>query len=53
MFLGHKIGGVLVADTDAADVQCMEIDEVFKIELAFDHRKILEDALKLQNNCPK
>ena len=24
-FLGHKIGGKLVADTDAADVQCLEI----------------------------
>ena len=24
-FLGNKIGGELVADTDAADVQCMEI----------------------------
>jgi 8-oxo-dGTP diphosphatase len=50
-FLGHKIGGELVADTDAADVQCMRIDEISKIELAFDHHKILEDAFKLQNNC--
>ena len=50
-FLGHKIGGELVADTDASDVQYMEIDEISKIELAFDHHKILEDALKLQNNC--
>ena len=49
-FLGNKIGGKLVADTDAADVQCMEIDEISKIELAFDHHNILEDAFKLLNN---
>ena len=48
-FLGNKIGGELVADTDAADVQCMEINEISKIELAFDHNKILEDAFKLIN----
>ncbi len=46
-FLGHKIGGRLVADTDAADVQSLKIDEISKIELAFDHNKILEDAFKL------
>jgi 8-oxo-dGTP diphosphatase len=48
-FLGHKIGGDLVADTDASDVQYLEIDEISKIELAFDHHKILEDAFKLLN----
>ena len=48
-FLGHKIGGELAADTDAADIQCMGIDEVSETELAFDHHKILEDAFKLLN----
>jgi 8-oxo-dGTP diphosphatase len=46
-FLGHRTGGELVADTDAEDIQCMDIDEVFNIELAFDHHKILEDAFEL------
>jgi 8-oxo-dGTP diphosphatase len=48
-FLGHKIGGELVADTDAAYVQCVDMDEISKMELAFDHHKILEDAFKLLN----
>ncbi len=48
-FLGHRIGGELVADTDAADIQCMDIDEITETELAFDHQKILEDALELLN----
>jgi 8-oxo-dGTP diphosphatase len=48
-FLGHRIGGELVADTDAADIQCMCIDEISETELAFDHHKILEDAFELLN----
>ncbi len=48
-FLGHKIGGNLFADTDAAEVQCMKIGDISTIELAFDHYKILEDAFKLLN----
>lgn len=48
-FLGYKIGGKLVADTDAADVKCFGVDEVSKIEMAFDHHIILEDAFKLLN----
>jgi 8-oxo-dGTP diphosphatase len=48
-FLGHKIGGELVADTDAADIQCIGIDEISETELAFDHHKILADAFKLLN----
>ncbi len=48
-FLGHRIDGELVADTDAADIQCMGIDEISETELAFDHHKILEDAFKLLN----
>jgi len=48
-FLGHKIGGKLVADTDAADVKCLGVDEVSRIKMAFDHHIILEDAFKLLN----
>ncbi len=48
-FLGHKIGGKLVADTDAADVKCLVVDEVSRIKMAFDHHIILEDAFKLLN----
>ena len=48
-FLGHKTGGKLMADTDAAEVKCMGLDEISYIDLAFDHRKILEDAFKLLN----
>jgi 8-oxo-dGTP diphosphatase len=48
-FLGYKIGGKLIADTDAADVKCFGVDEVSRIEMAFDHHIILEDAFKLLN----
>jgi 8-oxo-dGTP diphosphatase len=48
-FLGHKIGGKLMADTDAADVRIVGLDKISEIELAFDHRKIIGDAFKLHN----
>jgi 8-oxo-dGTP diphosphatase len=48
-FLGQKIGGKLIADTDAADVKYFSLDEVSTIDLAFDHGKILEDAFELLN----
>lgn len=48
-FLGHKTGGKLMADTDAAEVKCFGLDEISEIDLAFDHRKILEDAFKILN----
>ena len=48
-FLGQKTGGKLMADTDAAEVKCMTLNEISGIDLAFDHRKILEDAFKLLN----
>jgi 8-oxo-dGTP diphosphatase len=44
-FLAHKTGGKLKADSDAADVQCLSLDEVSKIQLAFDHEKMIGDAL--------
>ena len=46
-FLCHKVGGTLRADTDAAEVKCFDFDKISTIELAFDHRIILEDAYKL------
>ncbi len=48
-FLAQKTGGNLVADTDAADVKCFDLDEISGIVMAFDHRKIVEDAFKLLN----
>lgn len=41
-FLARITGGVPEAATDAAEVEILDPSEV---ELAFDHRKILEDAL--------
>jgi 8-oxo-dGTP diphosphatase len=45
-FRAHKIGGDLNADTDASEVACFSLDEVFNFDLAFDHKKILKDAFK-------
>ena len=45
-FLANKIGGELKADTDASEVSCFAADEAMRMNLAFDHRKILNDALK-------
>ena len=41
-FLVRVVGGDLVADTDAAEVAVLDPDSV---ELAFDHRSIIADAL--------
>ncbi|HSQ02262.1 MAG TPA: NUDIX hydrolase [Methanobacterium sp.] len=48
-FLGQITGGKLVADTDAEDVKCFNLNEISEIDLAFDHRNILADAFKLMN----
>jgi 8-oxo-dGTP diphosphatase len=45
-FLANKIEGELKADTDASEVSCFAVDEAVRMNLAFDHRKILNDALK-------
>ena len=44
-FLGRVLGGDLVAATDASEVAVLDPSSV---ELAFDHRKIIEDALSLE-----
>lgn len=43
-FLAHRISGSLRADTDASEVAPMRPES---IHLAFDHRRILEDALSM------
>ena len=45
-FLARKIAGELKADTDALEVACFTMDEAMGMNLAFDHNKILKDALK-------
>ena len=45
-FLANKTEGELKADTDASEVSCFAADEAMRMNLAFDHRKILNDALK-------
>jgi 8-oxo-dGTP diphosphatase len=50
-FLANKTEGELKADTDAAEVSCFTADEALRMNLAFDHHKILNDALKrIQQN---
>jgi 8-oxo-dGTP diphosphatase len=48
-FLGQITGGELVADTDAEDVKYFNLNEISEIDLAFDHRNILADAIQLMN----
>lgn len=43
-FLCRKIGGTLRAATDAANVSIFSLKEVKNLKLAFDHKKMLEDA---------
>ncbi len=52
-FLANMNGGELMADTDAAEVSCFTADEAIMMDLAFDHHKILEDALKKYPNLVK
>jgi len=45
-FLAKPVGGRLKAGDDAADVLLLEPEEALKHELAFDHFKILEEAMR-------
>jgi hypothetical protein len=45
--LAHKTGGNLFADTDASEVRWFELNKISKIDLAFDHLKIIDDTIKL------
>jgi 8-oxo-dGTP diphosphatase len=49
-FLTDIIGGDLRADTDASEVTCFTPEEALDLDLAFDHQKILRDALRLLSN---
>jgi 8-oxo-dGTP diphosphatase len=46
-FLARVLSGELSAATDASEVSTLDPSTV---ELAFDHRKIVEDALSLESN---
>ncbi|MHA1683520.1 MAG: NUDIX domain-containing protein [Promethearchaeota archaeon] len=43
-FVCKKIGGVLAPEDDAEFTEWMPIEKLKEVDLAFDHRKILEDA---------
>lgn len=43
-FICKAVGGKLKAGSDAKDVNCVPVNEIKKIKLAFDHAKILADA---------
>jgi len=45
-FLTKKIGGNLRANSDASEVNCFSPKEALELDLAFDHKKILKDALR-------
>lgn len=49
-FRAHKVSGGLAADTDAVDAQYFSIHEILDMPLAFDHKQIIEDGLKIFNN---
>ena len=46
-FTAQKTGGNLKADTDALEVDCLKLGDIFKLNLAFDHKKIIIDALTI------
>ncbi|MEG3224723.1 MAG: DNA mismatch repair protein MutT [Methanobacteriales archaeon Met13] len=46
-FHAHPIGGNLTPSTDALEVAYFTFDEIFSMELAFDHKKIIHDALNI------
>ena len=43
-FICKTIGGTLKANSDAKDIKVFNKDSIKKINLAFDHKKILKDA---------
>jgi 8-oxo-dGTP diphosphatase len=44
------IGGKLKAGDDAAKLKLIPIDQVYNLQLAFDHSKILQDLLRGRKN---
>lgn len=47
-FLATSDGDKLKADTDASEVNLFNLKEIANLELAFDHEKIIKDAIKLK-----
>ncbi len=45
-FLAEEVGGNLRPSTDAKEVKAFKKSSIFSLDLAFDHKKILRDALK-------
>ena len=45
-YITQKIGGELKADSDASGVICAKLEDALNYKLAFDHKQILEDAIK-------
>jgi len=45
-FKARKEGGELKADTDASEAICLKLEEVSRLDLAFDHQKIVKDAIR-------
>jgi len=45
-----KASGLPKAGDDAASLKLVPLDEISKMEFAFDHKKILEDYIKFKNN---
>ena len=48
-FFGTKISGILAPDTDAADAKYFKFKEISSMKLAFDHKIIIEDSLKIKD----
>jgi len=46
-FLATSDGDKLKADTDASEVKVFRLEEINSLDLAFDHEKIIKDAIKL------
>ena len=44
VYMASIVGGQLKSDSDAKDVQYFEISELNKMDLAFDHKQILNDS---------
>ncbi len=44
-FTAMKTRGNLKPNTDAIEVNCFKLGDIFKLNLAFDHKKIIIDAL--------
>ena len=49
-FLAKPAGGTVKPSTDAVDAAYFTLNSIHSMELAFDHKKIFNDALKIINN---